>query len=206
MGIAILLEKNVKRITRRSSMVYCGLPYQKLHSRLIFAGMQVGHMHVLHSFLLLLIFGLLNTSFTYANEVDYSNFKKCRTDDINFILFEKKGQGVQKSNFIEEYKLSRNSVFYLSEFELESIPFKPRSRPMISDRYKIAPVFYVPDEGSYWIRLFVASVNINDDVIGYKIRGDKLKSGSLELYFSKLEDLGQCSNLEIGFGLNRDGK
>lgn len=186
--------------------MFYSLPYQKLHSNFTVVGMHVKYIRVLHSFLLFLMWMFLVSSFGYASEVDYSNFKKCRTDNVSFILFEKNGKSVQKSNFIEEYKLSKNSVFYLSEFELESIPFKPRSRPMVSDRYKIAPVFYVPDEGRYWIRLFVASVNINDDVIGYKIRGDKLKSGSLELYFSKLEDLGQCSNLEIGFGLNRDGK
>jgi len=203
MGITIPVRMSVGKTI--SEKFYC-LPCQKLHSSCTVVEIHMKYIRIMHSFLLFLILVFLAPTFGYANEVGYSNFKKCRTDDINFILFEKKGRSVQKSNFIEGYKLSKNSFFYLSEFELESIPFKPRSIPMIPERYKIAPVFYVPDEGSYWIRLFVASANINDDVIGYKIRSNKLKSGSLELYFSKLEDLGQCSKLEIGFGLNNDVK
>ncbi|MGE8447189.1 MAG: hypothetical protein ACN6O1_13335 [Comamonas sp.] len=158
------------------------------------------HIRVLHSIGLCLVFLLLNIpSLVFANEVSINNFKKCRAKNTNFILFEKKSEGVRKGNSIEEYKLSKNSAFYISEFELESIPFKPRSIPMIPDRYDITPVFYIPEEGSYWMRLFVASADVSDDVIGYKIKGRKLEAESMDIYFAKLEDLGRCDKLEIGF-------
>lgn len=161
-------------------------------------------MLALRSPILLIFFSTISLYETgCAKEIDSKNFKKCTAENRSYVIFEYLNTGSEKDAKDQSFRLSKSAPFFIGDFDLQSIPFKPKSIPMIPDRYPDTPRLVLPSEGVYWVRLLVTSFDLSDDIIGYRVSGEKIKENYIDIYFSHMEDLGRCDKLKIGFELNK---